>query len=252
MQQFIGRLSANRHGKCPQRTIRLWESSRINTSLINDFSIDKYEVTAGDYKNCVDAGACQYTAQHQQDRTYGISSRDNHPINYVTWAKPKPIAHGWASGSQLKSSGKRRREVPTADYFLGVTQTPRARMGTVCLKSSSPTELVSCNPEYASQPTLPVGYYNGSNLNLDIFRNNNQQLDIPYGAYDMAGNVSEYTSSTFADSDSSIFHCPVGKGSGFTSSISSDSYLYMRNGPCSRVPVCLTSNRNDWGFRCAR
>ena len=48
---------------------------------LDSFLLDRTEVTAGDYKACVDAGDCTYGGNTDSYHTYN-NSRDNHPINY--------------------------------------------------------------------------------------------------------------------------------------------------------------------------
>ena len=48
--------------------------------------IDKFEVTAGAYQNCVSAGSCTPAAQ-VPGCTMGIDSLENHPINCITWSQ---------------------------------------------------------------------------------------------------------------------------------------------------------------------
>jgi len=49
------------------------------------YSIDEYEVTAGDYKSCVDAGECTYSGGTESDATYLHVDRADHPVNDVSW-----------------------------------------------------------------------------------------------------------------------------------------------------------------------
>ena len=48
------------------------------------FDVDLYELTAGDYKACVDASGCSYNCGTGSNYTYD-NNKDNHPINYVNW-----------------------------------------------------------------------------------------------------------------------------------------------------------------------
>jgi len=54
------------------------------TLTTDEYYLDIYEVTAGDYKACVDSGSCSYSGGSSTYYTYN-NSKDNHPINYVNW-----------------------------------------------------------------------------------------------------------------------------------------------------------------------
>ncbi len=47
------------------------------------YYIDKHEVTVAEYKKCVDAGVCNEPGTGGACN-WGVSGRDNHPINCVS------------------------------------------------------------------------------------------------------------------------------------------------------------------------
>ena len=56
--------------------------------VVSDFYIDKYEVTNGDYKKCVDDKSCDVPIQvYSSDRPeyYGNPNFDRYPVIFVTW-----------------------------------------------------------------------------------------------------------------------------------------------------------------------
>ncbi len=56
---------------------------------LSAFYIDIYEVTAGEYEECVNADGCSYNGTTSRiDRTYQ-NNKDDHPINYVNWFEAK-------------------------------------------------------------------------------------------------------------------------------------------------------------------
>jgi formylglycine-generating enzyme required for sulfatase activity len=55
-------------------------------TLTGPFYVSDHEVTAAEYKACVDAGNCSYTGSTTNSkRTYDVSGEENFPINYVSW-----------------------------------------------------------------------------------------------------------------------------------------------------------------------
>ncbi|MBU1898178.1 formylglycine-generating enzyme family protein, partial [Myxococcota bacterium] len=68
----------------------------VHTVRVRDFSIGKTEVTVGQYRACVAAGACSepYTGGNCN---WGQSGREDHPINCVNWDQAKAFA-SWAGG----------------------------------------------------------------------------------------------------------------------------------------------------------
>jgi iron(II)-dependent oxidoreductase len=51
---------------------------------VSAFAIEKTEVSVVAYRACVDAGMCTPPAM-DIDCNYGVTGRDNHPVNCVTW-----------------------------------------------------------------------------------------------------------------------------------------------------------------------
>ncbi len=55
-------------------------------TLTGPFYVSDHEVTASEYKDCVDAGSCSYTGSTTNSkRTYDVSGKENYPINFVSW-----------------------------------------------------------------------------------------------------------------------------------------------------------------------
>ena len=60
----------------------------VHTVWLDDFFIDKYEVTNARYAECVDADICDSPSEvHSQTRNpyYGNTVYDNYPVIYVDW-----------------------------------------------------------------------------------------------------------------------------------------------------------------------
>ncbi len=71
-------------------------SAGIEWVNLGRFSISKTEVTVGQYRKCVDAGAC--TAPNTGGGcNWGTSGREDHPVNCVDWNQASAFAK-WAGG----------------------------------------------------------------------------------------------------------------------------------------------------------
>jgi formylglycine-generating enzyme required for sulfatase activity len=217
---------------------------RKDDVTVQPFCLDLTEVTADAFAACVRAGACNADlpgAQKVSDCGKGgnnnalVRGRGAHPMNCVdagqsstycaSQGKRLPTeeewewaAHGASEGrvypwgnaqpdSQLCWSGKWCKEgVPTGDPH------------TQC----NWTELL------ARDSTCPVGSFAAG--------------DAPGGIHDLAGNVSEWTSSNFDASGTKR----VTRGGGWSAAIASA----MR--AADRYPIAPTTRGMWLGFRCAR
>jgi formylglycine-generating enzyme required for sulfatase activity len=156
------------------------------TEYLPTFYIDQYEVTAGDYKSCVDAGMCAYNGGTGSYHTYD-NDKDDHPINNVNWNEA--TAHCAWKGKRLPTEQEWKKAARGTD---GRTY-PWAEDAPDGTRSN----YYSSGDEYEDK-TTPVGYYNGVNT----LANGTSTVNSPsfYGAYDMAGNAWEWTNSCL-DSD---------------------------------------------------
>lgn len=141
------------------------------------FWIDRYEVTREKYNACVSSGICSTTVENE------YSSDQNHPINMVTWEQAKTFCEDWR-GLRLPTEAEWEYAArgpsgwfyPWGNQFIGVNLNFCDR---------------SCQEEWATTDsdgyrfTAPVGSY-ASGVSW-------------VGAYDMSGNVWEWTSSLLRD-----------------------------------------------------
>jgi len=195
----------------------------VHTVYLNDFYIDKYEVTNALYKDCVTAGVC---AQPQNVRNYDNSQYANHPVVYVDWYMAKAYCE-WR-GSQLPTEAQWEKAARGTDgrtYPWGE--------GIVCNKAN----YLSCVGD-----TKPVGSY--------------EDGKSPYGLYDMAGNVWEWTADWYSDTyyRSSPAENPPGPDSGQHrvlrgGALNQDVYLLRDS---ARLGVDPANVFLGFGIRCAR
>jgi formylglycine-generating enzyme required for sulfatase activity len=148
----------------------------LHTVNLDNYYIDKYEVTNAQYAECVKAGVCEesFLSEYYTDSAYS-----NHPVigiafddaqTYCTWSgKRLPTEAEWEKAAR----GTTVRAFPWGDEFPNCT-----------LANYSDNDGNPCSPElgYWGSPTA-VG--------------NHPEGISPYGVHDMAGNVSEWVSDYF-------------------------------------------------------
>jgi formylglycine-generating enzyme required for sulfatase activity/predicted Ser/Thr protein kinase len=153
-----------------------------HTVTLNAFYIDQYEVTNAQYKQCVDAGKCAAPAQRKsytRDSYYGDSKYDNYPVIYANWEQAKTYCEWRGSNTRLPTEAEWEKAARGTDgrlYPWG--NTFDGRRVNFCDRNCI---FSWANKDYDDgyADTAPVGSYpDGVG---------------PYSAYDMAGNVWEWT-----------------------------------------------------------
>lgn len=152
-----------------------------HTIYLEAFLIDRTEVTAGAYEECVEAGACEYNGQlNSWYNTYG-KGLDNYPINEVNWnearaycewaGKRLPIEAEWekaARGSRGAIYSWGNVPEPSCDYAIVIGDYPDG---------------LGCGQEFVWEVgSKPAGA-------------------SPYGALDMVGNLAEWTADDLVEGD---------------------------------------------------
>ena len=142
-----------------------------HTVFLNAFDIDRYEVTQGQYRACVDAGGCQVPARTSEYRWYEDDA-EAYPITGVTWQKADDYCR-WA-GLRLPTEAEWEKAARGTDgrtYPFGEEIDPsKAHYANSAAISSLPVRVGSF-PEGVS----------------------------PYGVHDMAGNVWEWVADYYRE-----------------------------------------------------
>jgi formylglycine-generating enzyme required for sulfatase activity len=137
-----------------------------NTVYLDAFWIDKTEVTNAMYARCVHAGTCsapRSSRSHTREIYYGDHEFDDYPVIYVSWMDAQNYC-SWAGG-----------RLPTeAEWEKAARGTDGRTFPWGEVDPSGFVDLLN----YRAQDTTEVGIYPAG--------------ASPYGALDMAGNVSEW------------------------------------------------------------
>ena len=201
----------------------------VHSVYLDDFYIDKYEVTNALYRACVEKSACQppsETGSFTRDSYYEDPQYDHYPVVYVKWEDARAYCRWRGMGLPTEAQWeKAARGIDGRSYPWG---------------ENIDSELANYGDHVGD--SMEVGQYEAG--------------QSPYGVYDMAGNVWEWV----ADWYSSTFYLdtplanPVGPPSG--------EYRVLRGGSWHDAEQYVrTSNRGwnqleffynvDFGFRCA-
>lgn len=209
------------------------DSQPVHTVYLDDFYIDKYEVTNQIYETCVLARACVPPvddSSYSRREYYGNPIYKNHPVIYINWEMAKNFCE-WR-GSRLPTEAeweKAARGLDGRTYPWG--------------------ENIDCtygNYFGCTNDTTPVGEYpKGVSV---------------YGVYDMVGNVAEWVSDWYYDKyyEISPNKNPVGPDTG--------EYHILRGSSYPTYQLTVNQHlayRNQYlgwndapgaykGFRCAR
>ena len=196
--------------------------SGSNQLYVNEFYIDQYEITNGEYKKCVDAGACSppfTNAASQYDHVvhYGDQPYRNFPIVLISWNMAQNYCRWRGSDTRLPTD----------------VEWEKAARGLLAGQS------------YPWGNTLPVcstGILNGSNFSdcgtMDVIPVGNYSPN-GFGIYDMAGNAAEWV-----DKDTDVNQKMIRGGSYNDSASGLRVYSYLI-GEISKGYVNV-------GFRCVK
>ena len=156
----------------------------VHQVTLSAYRIQKYEVTAGDYSDCVTAGECT-VANTGGSCTYQAAGKEDHPINCVDWHQARAYCQ-WLGG-----------ELPTEAQWEYAARGNDGRTYPWGNEAPNSTRL---NYEGKIGHTTAVGTYPTG--------------ISPFGLFDMAGNIWEWTLDWYSSYPSVAQLDPTGPGSG--------------------------------------
>lgn len=128
-------------------------------AFVRAFWIQKDEVTAAHFRDCVDDGACSEAMVRTDDglSTWGHEAAGSYPINYVTWEGARTYC-AWIGGRlpteaewEFAARGQQGRRYPWGDQDLcpGVDRLPDGTVQTDCAKEGpvSLSDMTKRTPE---------------------------------------------------------------------------------------------------------
>ena len=210
---------------------------------LSQFKIDKYEVTAAQYQACVDNGACNNDNESEpqyegySDSIYcnmGKPGRDNYPMNCVSWFGAKAYCEWVGKRLPTEAEWEKAARGPDGRVYPWGNETATCDYAVTTDESN----VYGCGTD----STLPVG---------------SKPLGAsPYGALDMAGNISEWCNDWFHVSYYSISPSddPQGPDTGTRKVIRGEDWQSYSDGlRVSKRKLNHPGTRQQiWGFRCAR
>ena len=201
---------------------------------LSAFRIDKTEVTVGQYRACVDAGVCNEPVtgvNFAEIFNWGNDGREAHPVNGVSW--DDAVSHcGWL-GRRLPTEAEWEKAARGSDgrTWPWGNKPPNGSRGVWNEDWSFGT----------AWRTAPVG--------------SKPSGASPYGALDMAGNVSEWTADWYARDTytKGPSENPLGPATG-SERVARGGSMYDHADEIrasSREPHTPSYNERSQGFRCA-
>lgn len=211
--------------------------------ILKGYAIDKDEVTAARYKECVTAGKCTRPQETNTFyATYDDATKQDHPANYISWDQARNYCEEWRDG-RLCFEGEWERAARGGCELYGdcEAETPKYPWG---------NDPVSCT--YVEMLGLDGGFGCGTDQTKPV--HSKPLGDSPYGLHDMVGGVQEWIWDYMSTYNAGTTAFPKGpivgtqrmwKGGAFTqeAKLQRPSSRFVYDGP--------TVN-HAFGFRCCR
>lgn len=210
----------------------------IHKVYLDNYFVDVFEVSNGEYKKCVLAGTCLPPSSENAigySKYYDNEFLLNYPVLNVTWEMARKYCE-WR-GARLPTESEWEKSARGIDERIY----PWGNSGTgyiYDLSFYSNRANVNLNPDF-NIPTIPVA-------------SNSKGLS-PYGLYNMAGNVAEWVSDWYGNKYYSLspYENPIGPDAG--------EYKVIRGGSVNDNDIRTTARyfleptkfNSGIGFRCA-
>lgn len=201
---------------------------------VDDFWIDEMEIVVVQYSDCVADGACS-EPESGSNCNWHTPGRDNHPINCVTWFQAKEFC-SW-SGGRLPTEAeweKATRGTSGQTYPWGNVPAPNCKHVVMA-------DYGVGGPGCGTGSTMEVG--------------SRPLSTSPYGAQDMAGNVSEWVADRFGPYNPEETNNPRGEETGALRVLRGGSWEHSNTSflrAAYRVGAPPSIGLTFAGFRCVR
>jgi formylglycine-generating enzyme required for sulfatase activity len=196
---------------------------------LSAYCMDPTEVTVAAYRGCTSCTAPTAGTTNNYGN-WGVTGRDNHPVNYVDWNQARAYCQSRGGDLPTEAQWEYAARGPDGRIYPWGNAVPASQL---CWSGDVPSRTSTC----------PVQSYPSGNS--------------PFGLFDMAGNVFEWTRDFFAGYTPTAVSDPTGPTSGTNRVLrggswfdSSASASYVR--AAFRVVFTPTIRSNGVGFRCAR
>ncbi|MBT6177747.1 MAG: SUMF1/EgtB/PvdO family nonheme iron enzyme [Deltaproteobacteria bacterium] len=218
---------------------------------LDAYLIDRTEVRAGAYKECVDSGACEYTGSTTASLRTFNNGRDSHPINLMTWTAANEYC--LAQGKQLPTEAQWEKAARGTDgrTFPWGSAIPSCDWA-VCIGFYYDPDDAEANAS---------GFISGNGCGKDrTWEVGSMEAGAsPYGVHDIAGNVWEwvsdiYASDYYSQTPADGWSNPEGPNTGERYVLRGGAFNHptddLRIADRSNLPA--DSKYVSFGFRCAR